>query len=167
MHKSQSGFRKHHSCNTALINLVDKWLSNIDEVEVIGAIFYDLKKAFDVVNHELLIQKLEICKFDIITLNWIKSYLSDRKHSIIDKQTKFSMCTMNAGVPQGSVLGLVLFLLFINDMPLFINEALVDFYSDDSTVHAAHKQKQILQDDLQQGSNNFDDCCLKKTCVFI
>ena len=79
LHKSQSGFRKHHSCNTALINLVDKWLSNIDKGEVVSAIFYDLKKAFDIVNHELLIKKLGYYKFDINTLNWIKSYLTDRK----------------------------------------------------------------------------------------
>ena len=100
-------------------------------------------------------------KFDVITLTWIKSYLSDRKHCIIGKQTKFSMRTLNAGVPQSSVLGPVLYLLFKNDMPLFINEAYVDFYADDSTVPTAHKQKQIVQIDLQQGSSNFDDWCLK------
>ena len=58
LHKSQSGFRKHHSCNTALLNLLDKWLNSIDKGELVGAIFFDLRKAFDVVDHELLLKKL-------------------------------------------------------------------------------------------------------------
>ena len=59
-HKSQSGFSKHHSCNTALIKLVDTWLKSIDKGEVIETIFFDLKKAFDIVNHNVLIKKLQI-----------------------------------------------------------------------------------------------------------
>ena len=51
LHKAQSGFRKGHSCNTALINLVDKWLHSIDKREIVGAVFFDLRKAFDVVDH--------------------------------------------------------------------------------------------------------------------
>ena len=65
--------------------MVDKWLSSIDEGEVVGAIFYDLKKAFDIVNHELLIKKLDIYKFDMVTLNWMNSYLSGRKQCIVNK----------------------------------------------------------------------------------
>ena len=57
LHKSQSGFRKHHSCNTALIKLVDSWLKSIDNGELVGAIFFDLRKAFDVVDHNLLLKK--------------------------------------------------------------------------------------------------------------
>ena len=56
--------------------MVDKWLSSIDKGEVVGAIFYDLKKAFDIVNHELLIKRLDKYKFDMVTLNWMNSYLS-------------------------------------------------------------------------------------------
>ena len=66
LHKSQSGFRKNYSCNTALINLVDKWLSYIDKGEINGAIFYDLRKAFDLVDHTVLISKLDAYKFDQI-----------------------------------------------------------------------------------------------------
>ena len=79
---------------------------------------------------------------------------------------------MNAGVPQGSVLGPALFLLFINDLPLFTNEAYLAFYADDSTVHTSNKQQLKVQNDLLQGSDNFENWCskndmfvhLKKTC---
>ena len=60
LHKSQSGFRQKYSCNTALINLIHKWLKSIDNGEIVGAVFFDLRKAFDVVDHDLLIQKLSV-----------------------------------------------------------------------------------------------------------
>ena len=85
LHKAQSGFRKKHSCNTALINLLDKWLKNIDKGDVVGAIFFDLRKAFDVVNHDILLKKLIYYKFDAQSLNWIKSHLSNRKQHIVHK----------------------------------------------------------------------------------
>ena len=86
LHKSQSGFRKNHSCNTALINLVDKWLNNIDKGEIIGAIFFDLRKAFDVVDHQLLIEKVNSYHFSNNSVNWKRSYLTDRQQRITEKQ---------------------------------------------------------------------------------
>ena len=70
LHKSQSGFRKNHSSNTALINLVDNRLSNTDKGEINGAIVFDLRKAFDIVDHIILISKLDAYKFDQISSNW-------------------------------------------------------------------------------------------------
>ena len=86
LHKSQSGFRMPHSCNTALINLVDKWLNAIDKSEIIDAIYFDLKKAFDVVNHEILLKELKAYKFDQTSLNWMCSYLSNRKQCIVENK---------------------------------------------------------------------------------
>ena len=88
LHKSQSGFRKNHSCNTALINLVDKWLNNIDKGEIIGAIFFDLRKAFDVVDHQLLIEKVNSYHFSNNSVNWIRSYLTDRQQCITEKNNQ-------------------------------------------------------------------------------
>ena len=127
--------------------MVDKWLSSIDKGEVVGALFYDLKKAFDIVNHELLIKKLDMYKFDMVTLNWMNSYLSDRKQCIISKQNQPSLQSVKAGVPRRSVLGPVLFLLLVKDLPLFISEAYVVLYADNSTVHSSHKQLNTVQED--------------------
>ena len=77
----------------------------------LGAIFFDLKKAFDIVNHNVLIKKVQVYKFDSIALDWVTSYLSNRKQCIINNNIKSPLEDITAGVPQGSVLGPVLFLL--------------------------------------------------------
>ncbi|MCG8049290.1 MAG: reverse transcriptase family protein [Candidatus Thiodiazotropha taylori] len=160
LHKSQSGFRKNHSCNTALINIIDKWLSEIDRGEVIGAVFFDLRKAFDIVDHDLLLQKLAVYKFKDSALSWIRSYLYNRKQCITDKTDRSSFQNVHSGVPQGSVLGPVLFLLFVNDMPLFIHDAYIDIYADDTTLHTASKDSKTVENNLQIGTDNFKTWCL-------
>ena len=104
LHKSQSGFRKKHSYNTALISLLDKWLNNIDKGEITGAICFDLRKAFDVVDHEILLQKLRLHKFDSRAMAWMQSYISNRYLCIIKNRSSSSMQAVTSGVPQGSVL---------------------------------------------------------------
>ena len=163
MHRAQSGFRQRHSCNTALINVIDKWLKRIDNGDIVGAVFFfNLRKVFDVVNHDILRQKLSCYKFDITSLNWIHSYLSDRLQCIVERNVSSSLQTVKSGVPQGSVLGPVLFLLFINDLPLFTKDADVDIhvYADDTTIHSANKSAIILQSELQTGASGFITWCL-------
>ena len=107
---------------------MDKWLNNIDKGEITGAIFFDSRKAFDVVDHEILLQKRRLHKFDSHAMAWIQSYLSHRYQCIIKNRTSSSMQEVTSGVPQGSVLGPALFLTFINDMPLSKNEAYAEEY---------------------------------------
>ena len=134
-------------------------LKSIDKGEIVGAVFFDLRKAFDVVDHDLLIQKLIAYKFSDQSLCWIKSYLNKRKQCIIENTVKSSMLTVKSGVPQGSDLGPVLFLLFVNDLPLFIKEAYVDIYADDTTVHTASKVPNTIKTKLQISSNDFKTYC--------
>ena len=161
LHKSQSGFRKNHSCNTALISLLDEWLKNIDKGEITGAIFFDLRKAFDVVDHEILLQKLRLHNFDSRAMTWMQSYLSNRYQCIVTSKISSSLQQVKSGVPQGSVLGPALFLIFINDMPLFINEAYAEIYADDTTVHTASKDEKVIETKLQVSATNFKSWCLQ------
>ena len=98
--------------------------------------------------------------FDDVAISWVKSFLSSRKQCIIHNKLTSSMQTIKSGVPQGSVLGPVLFLLFVNDLPLFVNETYLEMYADDTMLHFAIKDKNVLQTKLQNGAINFNSWCL-------
>ena len=135
LHESQSGFRHKHSCQTALIKLIDSWLECIDKGDMIGALFLDFRKAFDLVDHKILMKKLAIYKFSPLTLRWFESYLSHRQQAIECDKGLTDFSNIRSGVPQGSILGPTLFLIFINDLPLCFEYCKSDLYADDATVH--------------------------------
>ena len=112
----QYGFRNKHSTQHAVLDIVNTMHSNMDNRKYLCGIFIDLKKAFDTVNHQILLTKLEQYGKGGVKNSWFRSYLSDRRQSIeIDKyisETETIVCR----VPQGSVLGPVLFLLYINEI---------------------------------------------------
>ena len=103
-----------------------------------GMVFVDFRKAFDVVDHQLLLTKLRLYRVSDPSLSWFESYLSGRQQFVsIDGQRSDSLLIKQAGVPQGSVLGPALFLLFVNDIPLHLTNSTVDICADDTTITAS------------------------------
>ena len=148
LHPNQSGFRKKHSCQTALTSLVDQWLTNINNDEFNGVIFIDFKKAFDVIDHSLLLRKLALYGMSDCAMELFRSYLNNRQQCVNVGTRKSSLSTLMYGIPQGSVLGPILLSLYINDLPLYIT-ALCELFADDTSLHNHHTDLNILHTSLQ------------------
>ena len=137
---SQFGFRKSHSTTTSLLKSTNKWLLNIDEGLINGVLFLDLRKAFDTVDHKILIDKLKLYGITGNTLNWFISYLDKRYQTCKVNNVRSSRKLIEYGVPQGSNLGPLLFLLYVNILPNCLYQAEPSMFADDTTVIYLHRQ---------------------------
>ena len=151
LHENQSGFRKSHSTESALILMTDTWLKAINEGKLVGCAMIDFRKAFDLFDHQLLLKKLRIYQFSDMSLSWFKSYLSNRTQQVVIKDCSSVNGDVLCVVPQGSFLGALLVLLFINDLPLSLNDSRisVDLYADDTTLYSSASDKTSLETNLQ------------------
>ena len=130
------GFRKGHSTEQCLNVMLEKWKKALDKKLFVGAVLTDLSKAFDCLNHELLIAKLEAYGFEKTALNFIYNYLSNRYQRTKIKTSYSSWREIKFGVPQGSILGPLLFNIFLNDIFLFVENSVITNYADDNTPYA-------------------------------
>ena len=119
--------------------LVDQLLFGLDKNRASGLVFIDYKKAFDLIDHGLLLEKLEAYGVRDNELELLRSYLSGRTQYVHINGCHSSPRTVSAGVPQGSILGPILFLLFINDLPSAAQHSTVDIYADDTTLSNYHQ----------------------------
>ena len=140
----QFGFRANHSTN-AILSIIDLIQHAIDCQEFSCGIFLDFSKAFDTVNHNILIEKLDYYGIRGVTKDWFTSYLTNRYQYVSLGQTESELLSVSCGVPQGSVLGPLLFLIYIND---FSNRSeILDFhlFADDANLFYKHKNLKVLE----------------------
>ncbi len=141
---NQYGFRKGHSTSLALIDLFDNISSAIDRKEHSVGIFLDLSKAFDTVDHNILLDKLNYYGIRGLALDLIKSYLSDRMQYVQYNQTGSIRQNISCGVPQGSILGPLLFLLYINDLANVSKLLTIILFADDTNIFYSHNDPATL-----------------------
>ena len=135
----QFGFRSSHSTVSALLDCSNQWYCNMDRGLYNLVIFLDQQKAFDTVNHALLLGKLEACGIRDDALNLLASYLADRKQTCQVNGKQSGLRTISCGIPQGSILGPLFSLVYINDLPNCLKHATPRMFADDTSLTAYGK----------------------------
>ena len=156
IYEYQSGFRSCFSTDTALTYLSDKIRFNMDQGLYTGVILLDLQKAFDTVDHVILLKKLKAIGACDSAVNWFNSYLSDRKQFVDVKGCLSTASDVTCGVPQGSILGPLLFTIYVNDMASSISCDLC-LYADDSLLLVSGKDVKSIELSLCNEMNSISN----------
>ena len=147
LHEDLHGFRQNRSTLTALLTMYDRWVQAASSSQFSGVVLIDLSAAFDLVDHRLLLEKLKIYGLQDDYLKWIESYLCGRVQAVWIDNILSDFLPCEAGVPQGSILGPLLFLIFFNDLACNVKSS-IDAYADDTTVSAAGQTVEQVESQL-------------------
>ena len=175
--ESQSGFRPLHSASTTLLEMTDKWYTNMDNGLINAFLFVVLKKAFDTINHDILLNKLSCYGFTEKTIRLFRNYLTQRTQVTYVNNVPSNYSSVICGVAQGSILGPLLFLLYVNDLSsscdLLSDEHL---YADDTTLTYADNDFDQILTVMNKDLHALDDWLnknklslnvIKTKCMFI
>ena len=144
-----SGFRKGYNTQSALLRIFEIWHEHLDKVKTVGAILMDLSKAFGCVRHDSLIAKLSAYGLSEISLRPICSYLSYRSQRVKANSVFSDSLNLKSAVPQGSILGPLVFNIYLNDLFYFVDSKICN-YADDNTIFAASHDPNEIKSQLQQ-----------------
>ena len=163
----QSAYLKRHSTQTSLHRVIDDWLENVNDGAITGACLLDISKCFDSINHTILLKKLEKYGITSTEVKWFSSYLSGRKQVVKFHQETSKFCDITCGVPHGSFLGPILFLLFINEISYFAVEGCVlNIYAEDVIIYTSATSKDELESRLQVCIDNISNWySMNKLCI--
>lgn len=145
----QHGFRKSRSCITQLLEVMEDFTKMIDRGEDIDIIYLDFKKAFDSVPHYRLLRKMEAYGINGKIYGWVRNFLTNRTQRVKVGQEFSSTANVSSGIPQGSILGPILFTIFINDLPDNLNSK-CKIFADDTKIYNTPENNVIMQNDINE-----------------
>ena len=165
IHSNQSAFRPGLSCQTALTKLIQDFHDGCNQRNLSGVVFVDLAKAFDMLDHRILLEKLAFYNLDDSALTLLTSYVSQRTQTVCLKGKYSATLPVSNGIPQGSVLGPLLFTLYINDLPLHISSTSCDLFADDTTLHCTDVTVESIEMRLNQSLTELEHWCRSNSMI--
>ena len=157
--KLQDDFRKGHSTTSATSKFIDDIALGLDRGFHTLAVFLDIKKAFDTIDHNILIRKLKHAGDGENTVLLLQNYLQNRKQCVLYNGEKSNIRSLSTGVPQGSTLGPLLFLLYINDLPCLFDQTKCMMFADDTVLYQTNDNVQCLYDERQGSLDKMQRWC--------